>query len=304
MYTRGILLCLLSLLSTSALAQNEALIAEDLYAKGHGSVSLTLQMIEVSKFNNSIQDVDIGSVSTRSAYLELEYALAERWLLTVGVPYITKNYNGPARHNPLKLVPPRPEVAYLDDGQYHSSFQDFVIGIRYLLDTKPLLLEPFVVAYIPTHDYPHFAQAAVGQNLWKLEVGLEATHYLPFSDWYYSLAGSYTMVEETLGVNVNHFRLHGELGYFLQPDLSVNVFFLGKNGRGDDATAFPPSQRTDERWYQHDRTSRHAYLNVGLGGDWLFTENYQLTATAFTTVWGKTVHLVDWAAALEITRYF
>lgn len=304
MHLRSFVIGMLLLFSGPALAQNEVLIAEDLYAKGHGSVSLTFQMIEVSNFNNSVQDVDIGSVSTRSAYLELEYALAERWLLTVGVPYVKKRYDGPAKHDPLKLVPPRPDVAFLDDGRYHSSLQDFVIGMRYLLDTEPLLLQPFVVAYVPTHDYPHFAQAAVGQNLWRFEVGLEATHYLPFSDWYYRLAGSYTFVEETLGINVNHFRLHGELGYFLKPEFSLNIFFHGKDGRGDDATTFPPSKRFDERWYQHDRTARHAYLNVGLGGDWLFSDKYQLTASAFTSVWGETVHLVDWAASLGITRYF
>lgn len=304
MKTRGALTCLLLLFSHPTPAQNETRLAEDLYEKGHGSVSLTLQMIEVDKFNTSVTDVDIGSVSTRSAYLELEYALAERWTMTLGVPYIKKRYDGPARHDPLKLVPPRPEVPFLDDGRYHGDFQDFVIGARYLLDTQPLVLEPYAIAFVPTNDYPHFAQAAVGQNLWKLEMGLEATHYLPFSDWYYRLAGSYTIVEETLGVNVNHFRLRGELGYFLGPTVSVHAFFHGKNGRGDDATAFPPPSRTDERWYQHDRTSRHAFLNVGVGGDWLFSENYQLSASAFTTVWGETVHLVDWAGSLGITRYF
>jgi hypothetical protein len=277
---------------------------DGLFDPGHGSVTLALQMIEVNEFDIGDTDVDIGSVSTRSAYIELEYAVASRWLVKLGLPYIKKKYDGPAKHNPMTLVPPRPEVPFIDDGSYHGNLQDGLIGVHYLLASQPLQIEPFVNVFIPTHDYPHFAQAAVGQNLWKVETGVEATHWLPFSFWYYRVAASYTFVEETLGVNVNHFRLNGELGYFLSPRFAVHGFFHGKDGRGDDATDFPPTQRTDERWYQHDRTSRHSYLNVGIGADWYFHENYELFGSVLHTVWGETVHKVDWAASLGITRYF
>ena len=285
-------------------AANEPALVEDLYQPGHGSVTLAVGAIEVHEFNTSVSDVDIGSVSTRSAYVELEYAVSSRWLLSVALPYIRKDYDGPARHDPLTLDPPRPEVPYLDDGNWHGNLQDVVFGAHYLLDTRPLQIEPFAYVVVPTHDYPHFAQAAVGQNLWKVELGVEATHFLPFSDWYYRAATSYTIVEETLGVNINHFRLYGELGYFLGPTLAAHVFFTGKHGRGDDGTEFPPSQRTDERWYQHDRTSRHSFLNVGVGTDWYFHENYQLSCAWLTSVWGKTVHLVDYSFTVGITRYF
>jgi hypothetical protein len=297
------LLCLW-LAPYSVQAGNEKLLVEDLFVPGSGSVSLALQVIEVNQFNNGATDVNIGSVSTRSAYVELEYALASRWMVKLGIPYITKKYDGPGRHDPLRLAPPRPEVPFLDDGSYHSSFQDFFAGVHYLLDSKPLLVEPFVYVFIPSHDYPHFAQAAIGQNLWKVEFGVEATHLLPFSDWYYRVATSYTIVQQTLGVSVNHFRLNGELGYFLAPTFAAHAFFQGKDGRGDDGTDFPPSQRTDERWFQHDRTSRHSFLNIGIGADWYFRENYQLFGSVFTNIWGKTVHEVDWAASLGITRYF
>jgi len=49
---------------------------DGLFDPGHGSVTLALQMIEVNEFDIGDTDVDIGSVSTRSAYLELEYAVA------------------------------------------------------------------------------------------------------------------------------------------------------------------------------------------------------------------------------------
>ncbi len=299
-----ITICVLLFAAPTLQAQNEEALAEDLYEPGSGSVSLSLQYIEVSKFNTSVADVDIGSVTTRSAYVELEYAASSRWLLNLGVPYVQKDYDGPARHDPLTLDPPRPEVAFIDDGRWHGNLQDFVFGVHYLLAARPLQVEPFVYLVIPSHDYPHFAQAAVGQNLWRVELGLEATHFLPFSDWYYRLAGSYVVVEETLGTNVNHFRLGAELGYFFTPDVSARGFVSSRLGRGYEGTAFPPSQRTDERWYQHDRTSKHNYVNVGIGADCFFAGRYELSGSVFTTVWGNTVHLIDYAVTGEITRYF
>jgi hypothetical protein len=278
--------------------------AGDYYEAGHGYVSLALQAIRVSQFNNGQRDVDIGSLKTGSAYVDFEYAVSSRWTVKLGLPYIRKSYNGPARHDPLTLDPPRPEVAYLDDGHYHGSLQDFLVGARYLLSGGPFIVEPFVYALVPSHGYPHFAQAAVGQNLSKVEMGVEATHFFPFSDWYCQGSVSYTVAEETLGVSINHFRLNGELGYFFAANFSVHAFFNGKHGRGDDGTQFPPSQRSDERWYQHDRTSRHDYLNVGVGADWYFNDRYQLFGSVLSSVWGKTVHLVDWAGTVGMTRYF
>lgn len=277
---------------------------EEMYERGSGSVSLTLQTVEVSHFDTSVSTVDIGSVSTRSAYLEFEYAFANRWLVNFGLPYISKDYDGPAVHDPLLLIPPRPQVSFLDDGRWHSDFQDFNLGLRYLCLNGPTVVEPFARVIIPSHDYPHFAQAAVGQNLWKIEMGADVSHFFAFSDWYYRASGSYTVVEETLDVNVNHFRISGELGYFLTQTLAVHGNVQSKFGRGDDATSFPPATRNDERWYQHDRTSRHSYLNLGVGADWYFADKYQLSAGVLRTVSGRTVHLVDYAISLGLTRNF
>ena len=301
---RHVLLPCCLLCPTAWCAENTQELAENLYRRGHGSVSLSLQATEVSEFNTSEADVDIGSVTTRSAYLEAEYTVSSRWRVKLGVPYIEKDYDGRGRHDPLQLDPPRPEVAYIDDGHFHGNLQDYVAGIQYLFATQPLQIEPFALAIIPSHDYPHFGQAAVGQNLWKVELGVEATHFLPLSDWYYRLALSYTIAEQTLDVSINHFRLGVEVGYFLTPGLAVHGFVSSKHGRGDDGTAFPPSQRTDERWYQHDRTSRHSYINTGIGFDWYFHKDYGLFGSLFTNVWGQTGHLVDWSATVGVTRYF
>jgi len=291
------------LLASSAFADGLDTV-EDEHVAGSGSIALSYQTIEVNKFDTSVSEVDIGEVLTHSLFVELNYALTDRWLLTAGIPYIYKKYNGPARHDPLTLVPPRPDVPFVDDGRYHSEWQDFVLGATYLWIDTPVIVEPFVNLIIPSHDYPHFAQAAIGQNRLKAEFGVDLTKYMPFSDWFYRGGVSYTVVEKTLGVNVNHFRVHGEAGYFFTPHLSASAFVLGKLGNGKDATAFPPSARTDEAWYQHDRTTRHNYVNVGATTDWYINDNYMLSVSALTSVWGRSVHMVRLAWTVGLTRYF
>ena len=298
----GAVVCSLFLASPAVAEGIET--ADEEHVAGSGSISLSYQSIEVNKFDTSVSEVDIGEVLTHAFYLEMTYAVTDRWILSAGIPYISKKYDGPGRHDPLTLVPPRPDVPFVDDGSYHSEWQDFVLGATYLWIADPVIVEPFVNLIIPSHDYPHFAQAAVGQNLWKAEFGVDLTKYMPFSDWYYRGGASYTFVEETLGVNVNHFRVRGEAGYFFTPNVSASAFVLGKFGRGQDATEFPPSARTDEAWYQHDRTTRHSYVNLGANTEWYFSDGYMLNVSALTTVWGKSVHMVHLAWLVGITHYF
>jgi hypothetical protein len=290
-------------LSSAAFADGLAT-ASDEHSAGSGSMSLAYQSIEVNKFNTGDAKIDLGEVLTHSLLLEVNYALTDRWQISASIPYLRKKYDGPAPHDPLTLVPPRPEVPFVDDGQYHNEWQDFVFGASYLWINEPVIVEPFANLTLPSHDYPFFAQAAVGQDLWKAEFGVDVTKYMPFSNWFYQGAVSYTVVEKTLGVNVNHYRVRGQAGYFFTPHMSASAFVLGKIGNGNDASEFPPSARTDEAWYQHDRTSRHSYIDVGVGTDWYINDDYMLSVSALTSVWGKTVHMVHLAWTVGVTRYF
>jgi len=277
---------------------------DQLYTKGTGSVFLDYQYIDVRKFQNGVNEVPIGEVQTQSLYLQVDYVVSERLRLELGIPYIKKRASGAPTHNPATLDPPHPEVSFIDDGKYRGKFQDFYFGANYLWINNPVRLEPFFHVFIPSHDYQFFANSAVGQDLWRVEFGLELTHFLPFSDWYYRAGVGYNIMEQTVGVNVNHFRFNAELGYFFTPNFSLNVFGIARKGNGNSAQAFPPWKRTDEAWFQHDRTTRHGSANVGVGADWFFHDNLELSANAFTTVWGDSVHWVDFAGSIGITRYF
>lgn len=272
--------------------------------KGHGHFTIEYQYIGVDGFESSVGELAVGTTDTHTLFFELDYNVTERWSVAFGLPLVRKRYQGNFPHAVAGLDPPNNTAPFLDDGSYHTSLQDFHLGIRYLAKDGPLSIEPFVSLGVPSNDYPFFAGAAVGQNLNKLDVGAGFTYVPPISDAFFRLGVSYVFVEETLGTNIDHWRINGDAGYFFGPRFSGRVFFLLKKG---DGLVFPddfPLPRTGERWYQHDRLVKHNYMNVGVGLDWALSESYQLSTSVMTMTWGEQIFIMDYAASISLTRSF
>ena len=272
--------------------------------KGHGHFTVEYQYISVDGFQASTGKIDIGTTDTHTLYFELDYNVTDRLAVVVGLPLIRKRYQGNFPHAVAGLDPPNNTAPFIDDGKYRTEWQDWHLGVRYLAKEGPLSIEPFVSLGVPSSDYPFFANAAVGQNLNKLDVGADFTYVPPISDAYFRLGIGYVFVEETLGTNIDHWRINGDAGYFFGPRLSGRVFFMLKTGNG---LVFPddfPTPRTGERWYQHDRTVKHNYMNVGVGLDWAINEDYALSTSIMTQTWAEQFHIMDFATTIALTRSF
>jgi hypothetical protein len=272
---------------------------------GHGHVSLGYQYINVRGFQSSIGKLPIGDVETHSLDVDIDYYLTERLTLSAGIPFIVKRYQGGGPHDPLLLNPPRPEVENVDLGKWNTGFQDFHLGVQYLAMESPTFrIEPYAFLGVPSNDYPFFGHAAIGQQLIKFDVGSGFTWFPPISDAYYRLDAGYVFVEKTLGVNINHWLIRAEAGYFFSPRLTGRVFVLLKRGHGltfpDD---FPPP-RDSEKWYQHDRLVKHNYMNVGAGMDWAINDRYRLTTSVMTMTWAQQVHVMRYTLNVGISRFF
>ena len=281
-----------------------ALAADGTSKAGHGYISVGYQFISVDGFESSIGELPIGTVDTHSLNIEVEYFLNDKWTLVAGIPYVVKRYQGPGQHDPLQLDPPRPEVENVDQGDWNNSFQDFHLGLRYLARESPLFIEPFIYFGVPSHDYPFFGHAAVGQDLLKLDVGSTFAYSPPLSDAYFRVDASYVFVEETLGVDVSHWRINAETGYFFGPRITGRVFLMYKHG---DGLVFPddfPTPRTGEQWFQHDRMVKHNYTNAGAGLDWVLDQKYQLSTAVLTMIDADQVHKMDFTLSIGITRSF
>jgi hypothetical protein len=246
-----------------------------------------------------------GKTTGHAIDFEFNQALREKWMLTVGLPFITKRYEGPSPHTPWTIVPPVTDSDFLDDGDFHSALQDLRVGIRYLAKDGPVIVEPFAMLGVPSHDYTFFAQAAVGPNLQRLELGVDITYQPPFkSRFFFRLSPGYEFVEETLGYNVDHWRLDAEVGYFVNAAIDVRLFVSGRDGNGLGAIDFPPSTQNNERWYHHDQIARHNYLNAGVGMDWARNDRSRITTALLRMVHAEDVHVLEYAVSVSLSRSF
>lgn len=284
--------------------QSTGFAADEGSRTGHGNVSISYQYNTVDSIQVTTGKIPIGDVDTHTLNFGIDYNVTDRLTLSAGIPFVRKRYVGSLPHDPLLLNPPRPEVENVDDGDWNTSFQDFHLGFHYLARESPLIIEPFLYLGVPSHDYPFFGHAAVGQDLWKLDVGSGFTWFPPISDAYYALDLAYVFVEKTLGVDVSHWRIRADAGYFFGPRISGRLFVLYKQGGGllfpDD---FPPP-RDNEMWYQHDRLIKHNYVNVGAGLDWSLNERYQASTAVMTMVHAEQVHDMRYAITFALSRSF
>lgn len=273
---------------------------------GHGQFSTTFQYIRVDGFAGSLGNVPLGEVHTQVIGLHFDYHLTERLTLVAGLPYVRERYVGPFDHDPLALDPPRPDEPNVDLGDWNTGFQDFHFGVRYLLKDAPLMIEPFILAGIPSNSYPFFGHAAIGRNRDQLEVGSNFVFRPLFSDAWYRLEVGYVFVEKTMGVDINHFNVNAEAGYFMSPQLAGRVFVMHREGNGlDFPTDFPPPpQRTDEMWFQHDRLVKHNFTNAGIGLDWRLDDRYTVSSSLFTMLRADQVHDVEYAVDVTLTLSF
>lgn len=268
-------------------------------------MALSFQVIRIDGFEGSAGKIPIGTVDTQSLTFDIDYNLTDRLTVSAGLPYVRKRYNGTAIHDPLALDPPRPDVENVDIKSWNKDFQDFHLGLRYLLrEEGPVIIEPYVYLGVPSSSYPFFGHAAVGQNLNKLNIGSSFLWAPGLSDAYYRLDIGYVFVEETLDTSINHWLATAEAGYFFSERLTGRLFAQLKTGSGmtfpDD---FPPP-RTNELWYQHDRLVKHNYFNVGAGLDWSLGGGYSLNTSVLTMAWAEQVHIVEYAVIVGLARSF
>jgi hypothetical protein len=294
--------------ATPACAQEEA--------PKRGVVSFGLQTVRTDSAFSESGGLVLPSSSSEAwvSILEFEYALSEQWSLYLGVPYIRKKFTGFPPHNPALLDPPQPDAEFIDDGDTHGGLQDWRAAITYRKSGRNWQLAPFVRLEVPSRDYPHFGSAAIGQNLVRGEIGVDFSQQVAFTNFYYGAGYSYTIVEETLGVNVNYNRVPLRAGYFFNPRWSAELFAEGKLGKGRDAAdygcgAYRPDGSCihpvfDENWYQHDRQLRHDYVTMGVGSTYWFNDATAISLSTWKMVWGRTINRLDLAADLTISRRF
>ena len=301
-----------SLLASPALAQE----------KGSGSISLEYQYIHSDLFVDDVGEYDYWSTDTKILLLSGDYTFADKWTVFAALPYIEKRFVsevdwGGDPHNPnddwwIDFVPP--DKRFIDDGSYHGGLQDMSVSVSYQALDGPLSLAPYVGYGFPVEDYPFYAKAAIGTNLWTIPVGVNFSYIPYFDDWYVSGNVAYVFSEEPLGINVDYWSVHLSAGYWFRPNFSMNAFaglryvidgLVMPWSFSDDPTYsdYPDAYDT-EVWYNHDRVLANRNLNVGVGFTYFFNEKYSVTGSYYTGVWAEQSSETDYALTLGLARHF
>lgn len=284
------------------------------------SLRLEYQFIRTGTFVFDIAEADYWTTDTQVLLLSVDYAFSDRLTVFASLPYVRKRFNAGELfngdpHNPndfywVDFVPP--DKRFWDDGEYHGNLQDFSAGVSYTLAKGPLTVSPYISYGVPVSNYPFFAKAAIGSNLWTLPVGVSLSYVPYFSDWHFDGSIAYVFSEKPLNVNVDYSLLHLSAGYWFTPKLSINAFVAGKyTWQGfefldfvdDITTTVYPDDFGTEEWWNHDRLFAQRNLNVGVGFDYFIKEDLRVSGSGYKSTWVESTTEIDFAFTVAVTRY-
>jgi hypothetical protein len=271
--------------------------------KGEGSVSLTFQNLDFGGHFNELGEKLDGAVPSR-AYLSIfqfEYAVADRWALTARLPYVASRFTG-HDHEPVtaflreqyeqfRTTHPEASGSTLDTGDYYSTFQDFTFTLRYnAVERGSLMVTPVIGLTIPSHNYQTIGEAAPGQNLRALHVGVNVGRLLEplLPNAYVHGRYTYSFVEDLLGVGLDRSAAEFEVGYGITPIVSVRALFNWAHTHG--GVPFTQTLEDPFLFLEHDRLLAVRYWHVGAGTTVSLTDSLDLDGAVVTFLSGADTH--------------
>jgi hypothetical protein len=295
-------------LGAMALVLSGTVPAQDGDTQGQrGQFSISYQYNESRNLVATDFTIPTNTLTTSAVDFAVDYAVNDRWTISGGLPLVSrKDFDPTHLHDPLAIVPPQLDSPYLDDGRFHTYWQDLRFGASYRVPTDPvnaISVEPYVQISIPASDYPFFGNAAPGQHLRHTELGTNVGYRPPFLPWYFNLRAGYVWAPSTLNWNINGTRIDGEAIRFLSPRLAFKAFFSSKHADGLPVPA-GPIDLTSALWYYHDRFIRHNYINMGVGADWTLNSKNRLEVDWIQMVYAQDVFRLTKAFNFTLSHPF
>lgn len=241
---------------------------------GAGSVSLSFQWIDnTGHLLTDGSRIENGQSTNAAVYLEVEYAITDRFSLSTGLPYVFAKWTSED--------PPPPFLPFLPRDRchcWHSGWQDFGLTARYNAigaTGGTFALTPSVSVGVPSHDYEYRGEAVIGRNLQEVRIAVDAGQRLDAISSRLSVQGrySYAFVERVLDISNDRSNFGLEVGYQVSRRLHSRAFTSWQRTHGGLRLGAPPPHRlqppgevnTPERLEQHDRLLRDNSFHAGAG---------------------------------------
>ena len=107
--------------------------------RGEGAYAMVFQDLYTTKHTFADGSrADVGHVTLLGLANSVDFGVTDKFAATFSFPVGMGIYNGKNPH----LLP-------IDNGNFHGSLQDFGIGLRYNLVSRPVMFTPFVLATMP-----------------------------------------------------------------------------------------------------------------------------------------------------------
>ncbi len=278
------------------------------HPRKRGRVAITYQNLGTfGALSGSGEVFGEHETDTHAVRLALDYMIGDRWEAHVSLPFIRKRSRGGfVAHDPRRLTVQHPEAPLLDAGTFNSGWQDLSLGVSYHGHWRGFAITPHVTASLPTHEYPHFGNAALGQNLWSLGLGFDVSRQRDFSNFFYSFGYSYRFIEKTLGYNVNRQQIRLSGGYHFTPRFSARAFVDANKGRGVSSADIGrlSLNLTSEFWYQHDRLTLRESIIGGVSCSYQVNDDYAVSLSAAKLLRGKDRQDLRRAYEIQVSRSF
>ena len=264
--------------------------------KGEATLALGfLRMSADEHLNYQGDGVAPGAMIWNNVMSDLSYGVTDRLAVRLNVPFVISKYGGNLPHTPLA------GRANLDDGDWHSTFQDLLAEVRFRATSGSIAVTPFVAVSVPTHYYEYYGHGAAGRKLVEGQFGVAAGRLLDplLPNGYVQVRYMYGVPEKVLGISHNRSQLNFETGYLLGPAFTVR--FLGSwqrtHGGWRVPIDYPPF--TSPQFQAHDQVSRNDYLRLGGGVSYSLTGSVDVNVFGYGTVWGRNdVNMRGYGASL------
>ena len=250
--------------------------------RGEGQVTVTYENIYVrDHFDYLGKKFDAGPIRTNTVVTTFEYGITDKLTLDSQLTHVTSKYEG--------FVPPVPHGPP-DTGVYHPTFQDALIGVRYNVTSRHVLVTPFVAAVIPTHHYETRGHTAVGHDLRELQVGVNVGRDLEevIPGTYFQARYSHAFVQNVQQFGLDRSNVDWEVGYYAKPRVSLR--FTGAWQYTYSGLRFPLDHDIPDFHELHDRAAKSGFLRFGGGVTVTLTKNFDVHADFGNTYKGTTTH--------------
>lgn len=266
--------------------------------RGEGTVTIGYQTTNMpDHLDLNGKAFDKGRIRLQSLTVETDYSFTDKLALRVVLPYMFGQYTGLAPHS----LP-------VDDGAYHSTFQNFTADLRYNVSQRPVVFTPFFRLVVPSHGYEQFAHAAVGRDVREYHIGINLGRRLDpiLPKAFLQAQYSYAFVQKILDISPNRSDLGAQMGYYLTPRLSLLALMQWNHtydGFDVDFSTFHGGL-DDEEFLHHDQLGKIRLLDAGVGTSFAVNRKMEIDASWGRTVSGANGHAHGSVLTLSISRTF